>query len=82
MSKELYLKYGPRNLFWLMDHFNDIHIRFSAELDREIDGARMEIAWQKTIEVYPVIGCVRNAVMLYVTNTAARNGTENVTAMS
>lgn len=58
MSKELYLKYGPRNLFWLMDHFNDIHIRFSAELDHEIDGARMEIAWQKTIEVYPVIGCV------------------------
>nr|WP_027870894.1 hypothetical protein [[Eubacterium] cellulosolvens] len=58
MSKELYLKYGPRNLFWLMDHYNDIHIRFSAELDHEIDGSRMEKAWEKTIEVYPVIGCV------------------------
>ena len=53
-----YLKYGPRNLFWLMDHFNDIHIRFSALLDHEIDGALMEQAWQRTIRVFPVIGCV------------------------
>ena len=57
-AKELYLKYGPRNLFWLMDHFNDIHIRFSALLDHEIDGALMEKAWERTIRVYPVIGCV------------------------
>lgn len=57
-NKELYLKYGPRNLLWLMDHYNDIHIRFSAELDREIDGELMEKAWEKTIRVYPAIGCV------------------------
>lgn len=57
-KKELYLKYGPRNLLWLMDHYNDIHIRFTAELDHEIDGALMEKAWEKTIRVYPVIGCV------------------------
>lgn len=57
-NKELYLKYGPRNLFWLMDHYNDIHIRFSAKLDHEIDGELMEKAWQKTINVYPVINCV------------------------
>ena len=53
-----FLKYGPRNLFWLMDHYNDIHIRFSAVLDHEIDGALMEEAWQRTIRVFPVIGCV------------------------
>lgn len=41
-----------------MDHYNDIHIRFSAELDHEIDGSLMEEAWEKTIRVYPVIGCV------------------------
>lgn len=52
------MKYGPRNLLWLMDHYNDIHIRFTAELDHEIDGALMEKAWEKTIRVYPVIGCV------------------------
>ncbi|MCH5200195.1 MAG: hypothetical protein J1F60_04470 [Oscillospiraceae bacterium] len=57
-NKELYLKYGPRNLLWLMDHYNDIHIRFSAELDREIDGELMEKAWEKTVRVYPAIGCV------------------------
>ena len=57
-NKELYLKYGPRNLFWLMDHYNDIHNRFSAVLDHEIDGTLMEKAWEKTISVYPVIGCV------------------------
>ena len=57
-KKELYLKYGPRNLFWLMDHYNDIHNRFSAMFDHEIDGALMEKAWEKTIRVYPVIGCV------------------------
>lgn len=57
-SKELYLKYGPRNLLWLMDHYNDIHIRFTAELDHEIDALLMEKAWERTIKVYPVIGCV------------------------
>ena len=57
-KEDLYLTYGPRNLFWLMDHYNDIHIRFSAELDHEIDSALMEKAWENTIRVYPVIGCV------------------------
>ena len=41
-----------------MDHYNDIHIRFSAELDHEIDSELMEKAWEKTINVYPCIGCV------------------------
>jgi hypothetical protein len=41
-----------------MDHYNDIHIRFTAELDHEIDALLMEKAWERTIKVYPVIGCV------------------------
>jgi hypothetical protein len=41
-----------------MDHYNDIHIRYTAQLDHEIDGSLMEKAWEKTIRVYPVIGCV------------------------
>lgn len=53
-----YVCYGPRNLFWLMDHYNDIHIRFSAELDHEIDEELMQRAWERTVRVYPVIGCV------------------------
>lgn len=57
-AKTPYVKYGPRNLFWLMDHYNDIHIRFSARLDHEIDGALMDKAWERTIRVFPVIGCV------------------------
>lgn len=57
-NKELYLKYGPRNLSWLMDHYNDIHIRFSADLDHEIDGTFMEKAWEITRKVYPVLDCV------------------------
>lgn len=57
-TNELYLKYGPRNLLWLMDHYNDIHIRFTAELDHEIDEELIEKAWEKTINVYPCIGCV------------------------
>ncbi|MCR4749981.1 MAG: hypothetical protein K5877_09345 [Lachnospiraceae bacterium] len=57
-KESCYIEYGPRNLFWLMDHYNDIHIRFSASLDHEIDSALMENAWEKTIAVYPVIGCV------------------------
>lgn len=57
-TNKLYLKYGPRNLLWLMDHYNDIHIRFTAELDHEIDEELIEKAWEKTINVYPCIGCV------------------------
>lgn len=41
-----------------MDHYNDIHIRFTAELDHEIYGELIEKAWEKTINVYPCIGCV------------------------
>lgn len=41
-----------------MDHYNDIHIRFTAELDHEIDEELIEKAWEKTINVYPCIGCV------------------------
>ncbi len=57
-TENYYIAYGPRNLLWLMDHYNDIHIRFSAELDAEIDGELMQKAWEKTINVYPCIGCV------------------------
>ncbi|MBO4395331.1 MAG: hypothetical protein J5819_03180 [Eubacterium sp.] len=47
-----------KNLFWLMDNNNPIHLRYTATLDHEIDSEILAEAWEKTKRVYPIIDCV------------------------
>ena len=62
-KKEEYFHFGTvKNMFWLMDRNNDIHIRYVATLDHAIDETIIENAWEKTKRVYPIIDTVIDVV--------------------
>ncbi|MBO4395332.1 MAG: hypothetical protein J5819_03185 [Eubacterium sp.] len=62
-KKEEYFHFGTvKNMFWLMDRNNDIHIRYVATLDHEIDDEIIKKAWEKTKLVYPIIDTIIDVV--------------------
>lgn len=57
-EQEAFFDYGTwKNMFWLMDNNNDIHIRYTVRLDHEIVPELIKEAWKKTVRVYPLIDC-------------------------
>ena len=62
-KKEEYFHFGTvKNMFWLMDRNNDIHIRYVVTLDHEIDETCIKKAWNKTKRVYPIIDTILDVV--------------------
>lgn len=63
-TKKVLLNLGDaeRNISWIIDQNNPIHIRFNFELDHDIDYDILKRAWDRTKKVYPLIDCVPKVV--------------------
>lgn len=56
-SRKNYLCMGSAktNPFWELDEIRNVHMLFRLELDHEIDGALLQEAYEKTLDVWPML---------------------------
>ena len=53
--RELYYDAGKSTWFWVCDVNDDIHLRIRFQLDHEVNGEELALAWKKTMKVYPIL---------------------------
>ena len=54
-NRKLYYDAGKSTWFGVCDVNDDIHLRIRYQLDHEVNGEELALAWKKTMKVYPIL---------------------------